>query len=419
MQFIETLKLKSKLFFLFIITTIALIGMGIIGTIHIDSMKKNIDALYFGSLVPVIELNEIIQTYHNGLASTIYQASRLEVSPEQSATQIRKSLNHIIKKWKNYESHFKRDDEMEYVSYTDLEINNINKYFFKVYSIVKEGKDLSNISIRTLEKKVFTIHKVIQKLIKYEVSIANYERKKFLFHYERTKQQLGITLVFILSTLIIISLYVFKSIQSDQTKLEITTNKLKRVNKKLENVSYTDALTNLHNRRYFNMVYDKELKCAQRSNDYITFMMLDIDYFKQYNDTYGHLKGDEALKVVAQTLKHTLKRPSDYIFRLGGEEFGVLLTSTDESNSAKLSRDICDAIRGQKIDHKNSLAHEYVTISIGVVCCIADAALNGNILLSCADKMLYKSKEGGRDRCTITSNVCEASVGFEDDSLIA
>lgn len=419
MQFIETLKLKSKLFFLFIITTIALISMGIIGTVQINSMKKNIDALYFGSLVPVAELNEIIQTYHNELASTIYQASRLEISPEQSATQIRKSLKHIIKKWKNYESHFKRDDEMEYISYTDLEINHINKYFFQVYSIVKEGKDLSNISIRTLEKKVFTIHKVIQKLIKYEVSIANYERKNFLFHYERTKQHLGITLVFILLALIIISLYVFKSIQSDQTKLEVTTSKLKRANKKLENVSYTDSLTSLHNRRYFNMVYDKELKRAQRSNNYITFMMLDIDYFKQYNDTYGHLEGDKALKIVAQTLKNTLKRPSDYVFRLGGEEFGVLLTSTDESNSAKLAREICDAIREQKLEHKNSLAHDYVTISIGVVCCIADDALNEDILLSRADEMLYNAKKGGRDRYIITSNVSEASVNIEDDILIA
>lgn len=419
MQFIEALKLKSKLFFLFMITTIALIGMGIVGTIHINSMKNNIDSLYFGSLVPVTELNEIIQTYHNGLSSTIYQASRLEISPEQAATQIRKSLKFIIKKWKNYESHFKRDDELEYVSYTDLEIQNTNKYFFKVYSIVKDGKNLNHISISTLEKKVFTIHKVIQKLIKYEVSIANYERKKFLFHYEKTKQQLGVTLAFILMTLIIISLYVFKSIQSDQTKLEITTNKLKRANKKLENVSYTDSLTNLHNRRYFNMVYDKELKRAQRSNNYITFMMLDIDYFKQYNDTYGHIEGDIALKVVADTLKSTLKRPSDYVFRLGGEEFGVLLTNTDESNSAKLARDICDAIREKKIEHKNSLAHEYLTISIGVVCCIADDALNENILLSRADEMLYKAKEGGRDRYIITSNVSEARIKLDYDAHIA
>lgn len=130
-------------------------------------------------------------------------------------------------------------------------------------------------------------------------------------------------LVIVILAVLFISLYVFKSIQKDHTRLEIATKKLKIANKKLENVSYTDSLTTLHNRRYFNLVYERELKRAQRTHSYITFMMLDIDYFKQYNDTYGHLEGDYALKSVAKVLKDTLKRPSDYVFRLGGEEFGV------------------------------------------------------------------------------------------------
>ena len=99
----------------------------------------------------------------------------------------------------------------------------------------------------------------------------------------------------------------FKSIQTTHTKLEITTKKLKRANKKLENVSYTDSLTSLHNRRYFNFIYDKEIKRAKREKNYITFMMLDIDYFKQFNDTYGHIEGDYALKSVAKVLKDILK----------------------------------------------------------------------------------------------------------------
>jgi diguanylate cyclase (GGDEF)-like protein len=139
-------------------------------------------------------------------------------------------------------------------------------------------------------------------------------------------------------------------------------------------------------------------------------MMLDIDYFKQYNDTYGHVEGDFALKSVAKVLKDTLQRPSDYVFRLGGEEFGVLLSETDESSSAKLAREICDAIRERKLKHENSKAGEFVTISIGVVCCIADDALNDEILISRADEMLYEAKESGRDRYVITSNVSAATI---------
>ena len=126
--------------------------------------------------------------------------------------------------------------------------------------------------------------------------------------------------------------------------------------------------------------------------------MLDIDFFKQYNDTYGHIKGDYALKSVVKVLKEVLKRPSDYVFRLGGEEFGVLLVDTDELDSAKMAQKICDRIKKEKIKHENSKVNDYLTISIGVICCIADEALDENALITCADNMLYKAKENGRDR---------------------
>ncbi|MDF1877904.1 GGDEF domain-containing protein, partial [Sulfurimonas sp. SAG-AH-194-L11] len=139
-------------------------------------------------------------------------------------------------------------------------------------------------------------------------------------------------------------------------------------------------------------------------------MMLDVDFFKQYNDTYGHIEGDYALQTVAKVLQKTLQRPSDYVFRLGGEEFGVLLTDTDESNSAKLARAICDAVRAKKLKHENSSVNKFVTISIGVVCCIADDVLAEEVLISRADEMLYEAKGTGRDRYIITSNVSTARV---------
>ncbi|SFV60813.1 diguanylate cyclase (GGDEF domain) with PAS/PAC sensor [hydrothermal vent metagenome] len=410
MQFIEALKLRNKLFFLFILITMGLISVGVIGSMHLNSMKKNIDKLYFGSLVPVTELNEIIQIYHNGLANSVYKASRLEISPSQTSLEIQHAIEEIRKKWKSYESHFKRNEELDYLGYTTLEIKHTNEYFLKIYKVAKEGKDLTRIKLSILEKKVSYIHNVIQKLIKYEVDVAHYERKKFIQNYEYTKKQLGTVLFFIILAILLISMHVFKSIQKDHTILELTTKKLKKANKKLENVSYTDSLTSLHNRRYFNLVYEREIKRAKRKNNYITFMMLDVDFFKQYNDTYGHIEGDYALQTVSKVLKNTLQRPSDYVFRLGGEEFGVLLTDTDESNSAKLARDICDAIRDKKLKHENSSVNEFVTISIGVVCCIADDALDEDVLISRADEMLYEAKETGRDRYIITSNVSSAKV---------
>jgi diguanylate cyclase (GGDEF)-like protein len=410
MQFIEALKLRSKLFFVFLLITFGLISVGIMGAAHINSMKKNIDSLYFGSLVPVTELSSIMQTYNSGLADTLYKASRGELSPSETLYQIKHSLKYIDKKWSSYESHFKRYAEMEYVEYTSAEIKSTNNYFIKVYAAIKSGRDVTKLSVNTLEKKISSIHTVIQKLINYEVDVANYERKKFLSNYTFTLVQLGTGLLVIIIAILFISLYIFRSIQNDHTKLEIATKKLKKANKKLENVSYTDSLTSLHNRRYFNLVYDKELKRAKRNNSYITFMMVDIDFFKQYNDTYGHVEGDYALKSVAKVLKDTLRRPSDFVFRLGGEEFGVLFSDTDESNSARLAREICDAVRARELKHEKSSVCDFVTISIGVVCCIADEALNDEILISRADEMLYEAKNTGRDRYIITTNVSSATT---------
>ena len=410
MQFIEALKLRSKLFFLFVLITMGLISVAIMGTLHINSMKKNIDSLYFGSLVPVTELNNIIQTYHTGLARTVHKATRDEISSSETAFSIEKSLLTIDKIWKNYESHFKRDDEHQYLEYASLEIQSINSYFIRILKASINEMELSRLSLTILEKKVSHIDAVIQKLINYEVSIANYERKRFLVSYNNTIIQLGIVLSLTIMAILVISLYVFISIQKDHTELEAATKKLRRANKKLENVSYTDSLTGLHNRRYFNMVYERELKRAKRNHTYVTFMMLDIDYFKQYNDSYGHVEGDAALKSVAKILKDTLRRPADFVFRLGGEEFGVLLIQTDESNSAKLAREICDAVREREIKHDKSKVNQYLTISAGVVCCIADEALNEDILISRADEMLYEAKETGRDRYIITSNVSAATT---------
>jgi len=410
MKFIEALRLKSKLFFLFILITIGLISIGIMGYININAMKKNIDSVYFGSLVPVTELNSILNTYHNELASTVHQVRDNVISPSQTSSQIQNAIFKVKRIWISYESHFKRDEEVQYVEYVDVELESINHFFIKIAKAAINSQDMSLVSIKSLESRISKIDTILQKLINYEVEVAQYERRSFVSHYNSTMTQLITALTLVIFGVMLISLYVFKSIQNDHSLLEMTSQKLRRANKKLENVSYTDALTSLHNRRYFNLVYKRELNRAKRENSYITFMMLDIDYFKQYNDTYGHIEGDFALKSVAKVLTDTLKRPTDFVFRLGGEEFGVLLTHTDATNSAKLARDICDAIRSREIKHENSLVNDYLTISIGVVCCVADSALNEDILITKADKILYRAKDSGRDRYMISTDVSDATT---------
>lgn len=406
MEFIEALKLRSKLLFLFILITLGLIFVGIMGYSNTASMKKNLDTLYFGSLVPVIELNNILQVYHGRISSTVYKVKNSQISPSQASSEIQDAILKIEQEWAMYETHFKRDTELQYVEYAAIEVVAANDFFKKMtYEILHQG-----VVVDSFEARIEYIHNVIKKLINYEIEIAKYERKKFLTKYEQIVLNIGIILCFTVLGVLVISYYVFKSIQKDHTRLEVATQKLQRANKKLENVSYTDVLTSLHNRRYFNFVYDRELKRAKRLKSYITFMMIDIDYFKQYNDTYGHIEGDAALKSVAKVLKDRLKRPSDFVFRLGGEEFGVIVTDIDETNSALLAKDICESVKTSEIIHESSTVSEFLTISIGVVCCKADENLDEEMLIIRADEMLYSAKENGRNGYKITTIVAKSEV---------
>ena len=176
---------------------------------------------------------------------------------------------------------------------------------------------------------------------------------------------------------------------------------LNRSNKTLEELSHIDSLTGLYNRRYCNIVFNREIKRSQRLKSTITFMMLDIDFFKQYNDIYGHVNGDYALISVGSVMQDVLSRPTDFVFRLGGEEFGVLITDTSIVESEVVAQKLRKAIEDGKINHCGNQASKFLTVSIGVV-----SYLNGEIpdeikIMEAADKKLYEAKTRGRNQYVI------------------
>jgi len=407
MKFIEALRLRSKLFLLFILITLGLVILGMMGTINTRAMKSRIDNLYFGTLTPVTELNDILYAYNAKIVPTIYKVKNNLIAPSELQEILYSSLKEIEQRWKSYKNHYKSRDELAYVDYASKELEKTNIYFYKVLAASKEGLNLQKLSITILDMKTKHINSVIKKLLDYEMNVARFERRVFLQNYDAMMRNMGLILGIIIFAVLFVTYSVFKSIQKEHTKLEAATKKLRLLNKKLENASYTDSLTGLHNRRYFNFIYERELKRAKREKKYVTFMMIDIDFFKQYNDTYGHIAGDHTLQIVAKVIKSCFKRPSDFVFRLGGEEFGVLLLDTDELNSARLAKELCKKVKEQGIEHKASKVADVVTISVGVVSCIADEMLDGDDLIRRADDMLYKAKEGGRDRYMITSEVIE------------
>lgn len=176
-----------------------------------------------------------------------------------------------------------------------------------------------------------------------------------------------------------------------------TSIKSNITNKKhIEELSITDELTKIYNRRFFNIKIEEEINRAKRDKKELCLIILDIDFFKQYNDTYGHPQGDIVIKSVANVLKNRTNRADDFAFRVGGEEF-VIITHIEKDKVFDYANSIKDDIENLKIEHRGNKASKYVTISLGVVCKNAIEINSSEELYKEADDNLYEAKRSGRN----------------------
>jgi diguanylate cyclase (GGDEF)-like protein/PAS domain S-box-containing protein len=191
--------------------------------------------------------------------------------------------------------------------------------------------------------------------------------------------------------------YIWSSVE-DITDHKQAEEELARLYKEMEQLSFQDGLTGIANRRMFDQTLDREWKRAQRDRSSLSLIMFDIDYFKQYNDFYGHQRGDECLKQVAKALCGVSKRAMDLFGRYGGEEFFLLLPATNETQARQLAEQCFSAVKQQKLPHELSTVGDIVTISAGVSTIIPIEETHSSILIEAADKLLYQAKQKGRNR---------------------
>ncbi len=183
-----------------------------------------------------------------------------------------------------------------------------------------------------------------------------------------------------------------------EAELLETTMKLRKANATLERLSYIDGLTGVGNRRYFDELYLKEWKRARREKSPVALLLLDIDFFKAYNDFYGHQAGDACLGRIAQAVAGSLKRPVDFVARYGGEEFAVVLPHTGMDGAMTVAGSIARAVHDLGINHGASMVGDRVTVSIGVAALVPERDDDPDALLHAVDAALYRAKEEGRDR---------------------
>ena len=182
---------------------------------------------------------------------------------------------------------------------------------------------------------------------------------------------------------------------SERKKAE---EKLIALQRELEALSFKDGLTGVSNRRRFDATLDTEWANARRSAQPLSLIMLDVDFFKQYNDRYGHAQGDECLKDVAQTLALAVTRPRDIVARFGGEEFAVILPETDAVAASTVAERCRRLIENQLIPHAASAVSKFVTVSMGVGTIEAASGMAPRDFVVAVDKLLYQAKRSGRNR---------------------
>ncbi len=193
--------------------------------------------------------------------------------------------------------------------------------------------------------------------------------------------------------------YITKPFSKAIVKARVRTHlELKRHRDILENLSSMDGLTGIPNRRRFDESLSTEWKAALREGEPLSIIMIDIDFFGAYNNTYGHLAGDDCLKKVAGTLADSVNRPMDFLGRYGGEEFSAILPKTDMEGAVYVAEEMRKNVEGLRIRHENSLVSDWVTVSLGAAVMTPAAEFTPAALIEGGDEALYQAKKEGRNR---------------------
>jgi diguanylate cyclase (GGDEF)-like protein len=190
-----------------------------------------------------------------------------------------------------------------------------------------------------------------------------------------------------------------------QQVVAMRTSQLEVANQKLYELAILDEMTGVANHRRFKEVLDTEWKRAARQASMISLALIDIDYFKNYNDTYGHQAGDECLRQVAAVMRETISRPTDLVARYGGEEFAVILTDTDDEGAVVVAETIRKRIEALMIPHADSHVSDHVTISVGVATLIPQSDSLAKEIIKNADQSLYDAKHRGRNQISRSTAV--------------
>ncbi len=271
--------------------------------------------------------------------------------------------------------------------------------FSNAFRLFKNSKGVSSASVR-LTAIIYALHGSFSTL--YGINILFFSKIQSYDTFNQSFMMVGVFIVPIIANMLIVFGFILMVNQRLNSKNNILMDQLKLEKEIAEDNSLKDSLTGLMNRRYLDNILEKEFNRLKRSNARMSLIMLDIDYFKKYNDYYGHTSGDACLKQIGKILNSIVIRSGDTVARYGGEEFFVVLPETDEKGAMVIAKRIQAIIETLAIPHAYSSVSNSVTTSIGVVTIKPMLLKSPEEAIVLADKAMYLAKQKGRNQIYVS-----------------
>jgi len=405
MNFLNRFTTVQKLYLLLGASLLSLLLIILIAFYNIKNIKKELNIVYFTNLVPIKNL-QIIQKHY--LEEIILLENNNEAkSKNQKAKNIVQNLLTINQKWSIYTKDRKRENELKYISYANKYIRSSNEMISNYVGLFRNSQEnaLSFLEKRDVIKHIKNTIKVIEKILTYEIKTAKINNDKTTKNNYNIVSQFAIIILLLFILTIIISIAIIRDINfRKQTIINLKDDQPEHSDAALRTDSNIDELTGLYNKHYFDTMFQKELERSNRSKVSFAFIMLDIDFFKQYNDTYGNDIADQALEKIASVLINNAKRADDFIFRMGGK-FAIILGNVKQKTAQQKANTILKEIENLKIEHSKSDISSFITSSIGVTLIEFNDQNNKNDkkkVLEKVNESLNQAKEAGRNRVVIS-----------------
>ena len=332
----------------------------------------------------------------NNLANTLTQEEDIEI--EEAFNQLAKYAQY----------HFKSEEAIweKYFINSDLFISHKKSHSSFLPKVIEIREKNNNFQDTIEEIVIFLIRWLAFHIIDEDKRLALVikamdEGKNLAEAQYITDEIMGGSMKIIIETILSmyddLSLKTINLIRERKARLR-AERELKAINIRLQTLSITDQLTGLYNRRHFEEIFKRELQRAKRNKSNFSLIILDIDYFKKLNDTYGHDAGDKALKALAKCLKKITKRANDFVFRIGGEEFAIIIAEEDSKSAINIIKFLQNSLKDLAILNEESAVSKYLTISAGLVSFIPSQNDTIDTIMKKADDRLYEAKESGRNK---------------------